>query len=77
MVYAISRQLILARTLKAEKLSIESLVMGIAEHRTHARALDALRAALTFRNDEIFVRTTFDLWTLGLSAAIFASMTFA
>lgn len=70
-------QLILARTLEAEKLSVEGLVVRIAEHGAHGRTFDALRAALAVGHDEILVRSTLDLWTLGLSAANFSGATLA
>lgn len=72
---AVGRQLILARTLEAEKLSVEGLVVRIAEHGAHGGTLDALRAALAVRHDEILVRSTLDLWALGLCAANFAGAT--
>jgi hypothetical protein len=73
----ICRELILARTLKAEKFAVECLVVWIAEHGTHGGTFDALRAALAFGHDEILVRSTFDDWTLRLSAPNFTSATLA
>lgn len=76
-ILAIRRELILASALKAKKFAIERLVMRIAEHRAHAGTLDALRTTLVVHLNEILVRSTLYLWTLGLGAANFAGTALA
>lgn len=77
MIDAIGRQLILASTLKAEKLSIKRLVVRIAKHSAHGWTFDAFCTTLTLWHYEILIRSTLYYWTLSLSTANFASATLA